>query len=155
MPRRFPSRVHPQALRVAVLLGLLLLASACTRRSLARDADVHLNEVTRTSVELFREFSEIGKPSDAALAAYRQAIERAEVFLGRHRGEAGRPEYSALQEWIGAHKEFARRCSEASLDRESGGTQAGALVKDLNRLLRQGAEVRAMLKRGAGGNAGS
>lgn len=136
------------------LAGLTALAAGglgiagCHRPSFARDAQPHLNRITRSSAELFRSLAEGTSPSPELLVGYRQNLREARQLLHRHAGEASKPAYHAFEQWLNRHEEFAQLCEEVSQPSpatELDDRQRKQLVEHLNSLLRQGAEVRALL----------
>jgi len=128
---------------------LLVCLAACSHHSLARDAEPQVNEITRRSVELVREVTEQKSLSEPSLEAYRRALADGRAFLQRYAHEQGNAAYRALEKWLEAHEGFAERCAQLAEQRDKEEWEAAQtqLVTELNRLLREAAEVRAVLAR--------
>lgn len=147
-----PKRQAVQFLAVClvVVVGWVGLGLAgCSRPSFARDAQPHVDRLTRASAELFRSIAEGKPPSPELLAEYRRTITQARQLLDRYATEAGKPAFHAFEQWLASHEEFAGLCEKTGKRTVMQGDDEAPqklLVERLNSLLRRGAEVRALLQ---------
>lgn len=147
------------ALCLVVVLGWIGLGLAgCSRPSFAREAELYVNRLTRSSTELFRSIAEGKVPSRELLAEHRRTVGEARQLLDRYGTEAGKPAFRAFEQWLASHEEFAGLCEKTGEQTAMQGDDDAPqkqLVERLNSLLRQGAEVRALLQQGGAGTRSS